>query len=352
MSGSVKTPWSEWRGLPSAVVVGLIAIVALVAIAVLTPMASFAGASIHHAQRDIVEFGNDVDIPADEEVDGDVVVFGGDVKVHGTVYGSAVVFGGDLHIYPEGSVARDTISFGGNIINESQVKPRHSRVIPMPTVAPAPEATEMPMPDTTPIPEMEAPSPRPWHFSSIWATIVVLNLLVTLIAFLLNPPRTRNVEEHLVTQPLFAAVLGFMAPVFLICVVVVLAVLVVTIPLIPVAVIAYALAYWIGMAAIASFLGRRVLEAAKVADPQPLASVGVGLGVILIVTGPTPLWFAIPISGIIAALAIGAALLSFMRTRPGLLGGPPPAPAMSGAFVQPFTPPSGPAASGPPAIPQ
>jgi len=126
----------------------------------------------------------------------------------------------------------------------------------------------------------------------------------------------------------------------------------VTIPLIPVALIAFMLAYWIGKAAIASFLGRRLLEAAKVADPQPLASVAVGLVAILIVTGPTPAWFAITTFCIVGALATGAALLSFMRTRPGLLGGPPLAPAVSGPYAQPFTPPSGPAASGPPAIPQ
>jgi hypothetical protein len=181
---------------------------------------------------------------------------------------------------------------------------------------------------------------------------VVPDLLLTLLAFFLFPLRTRNVEEHLAAQPLLAVLLGFMAPIFLAFVLVVLAVLVVTIPLIPVALIAIFLAYWIGKAAIAAFLGRRLLEAAKVADPQPLASVVVGLFVILILTGPTPGWFAITMFSVVGGLATGAALLSFMRTRPGLLGPPPAVYAAPGTFAQPFTPPSGPAASGPPAIPQ
>jgi hypothetical protein len=325
---------------------------ALLAIAVLGSGSALGAAAYHRAQRDIVEFGNDVQIPADEIVNGDVVVFGGDVSIHGTVEGSAVVFGGDLHIYPEGSVARDTVSFGGSIINESRSTPRKSHIIPMPSMAPAPHASEMPMPMPV-VPDMpEISVERPWHFRAVWASVVVPDLLLTLLAFFLFPLRTRNVEEHLAAQPLLAVLLGFMAPIFLAFVLVVLAVLVVTIPLIPVALIAIFLAYWIGKAAIAAFLGRRLLEAAKVADPQPLASVVVGLFVILILTGPTPAWFAITMFSVVGGLATGAALLSFMRTRPGLLGPPPPVYAAPGTFAQPFTPPSGPAASGPPAIPQ
>jgi hypothetical protein len=324
---------------------------ALLALVVLGSGSALGAAAYHRAQRDIVEFGNDVDIPADEIVNGDVVVFGGDVSIHGTVEGSAVVFGGDLHIYPEGSVRKDTVSFGGSIVNESRITPRKSHVVPMPSMAPEPQETEMPsMPVTPDMPETSVP--RPWHFGAVWASVVVPDLLLTLLAFFLFPLRTRNVEEHLAAQPLLAVLLGFMAPIFLGFVLVVLAVLVVTIPLIPVALIAIFLAYLIGKAAIAAFLGRRLLEAAKVADPQPLASVVVGLFVILILTGPTPAWFAITMFCIVGGLATGAALLSFMRTRPGLLGPPPAVYAAPGTFAQPFTPPSGPAASGPPAIPQ
>jgi hypothetical protein len=323
---------------------------ALLALVVFGSGSALAAASFHHAQRDIIEFGNDVNIPAEETVNGDVVVFGGDVTIHGAVLGSAVVFGGDLHIYPEGSVAKDTVSFGGSIMNESRTTPRKSHVVPMPSMEPMPQMTEMPV--VPPVPEMpESPAPREWHFRAIWASIVVPDLLLTLLAFFLFPLRTRNVEEHLAAQPLLAVLLGAMAPIFLAFVLVVLAVLVVTIPLIPVALIAIFLAYWIGKAAIAAFLGRRLLEAAKVADPQPLASVVVGLFVLLILTGPTPAWFAITMFAVVGTLATGAALLSFMRTRPGLLVSPTPQ-AMPGTFAAPFTPPAGPAASGPPAIPQ
>ena len=315
--------------------------------------ASAGGAQVHRSHGDIVEFGDSVNVPAEQEVQGDVVVFGGNVDVHGKVDGSAIVFGGDLHIYPEGSVERDTVSFGGSIINDSSATPPKKR--PHNIVVPAVPPVETPEPSVPSSPEMPmAPEPsHDWSFRAVWASLLVPDFILTFLAFFLFPLRTRNVEEHLVAQPLIAVLIGFIAPIFLCFVLVVLAVLVVTIPLLPVAVIAFVLAYLIGKAAIAAFLGRRLLEAAKVAEPQPLASVLVGLFVILIVTGLTPAWFAISMYGIVGALAVGAALLSFMRTRPGLLGAQGTAYSnVSPEHIGAFTPPAGPPASGPPAVPQ
>jgi hypothetical protein len=325
-----------------------------VALMLLGTAGASAGAAVRHSHGDIVEFGSDIVIPADQEVRGDVVDFGGNVDVHGKVDGSAVVFGGDLHIYPEGSVERDTVSFGGSIINDSSATPpkKHPHNIVVPPAVPPVETPEPSVPSSPEIPMAPEPS-RDWSFRAVWASLLVPDFILTFLAFFLFPLRARNVEEHLVAQPLLAVLIGFIAPIFLCFVLVVLAVLVVTIPLLPVAAIAFVLAYLIGKAAIAAFLGRRLLEAAKVAEPQPLASVLVGLFVILIVTGLTPAWFAISMYGIVGALAVGAALLSFMRTRPGLLGAQGTAYSdVSPAHVGAFTPPAGPPASGPPAIPQ
>jgi len=207
------------------------------------------------------------------------------------------------------------------------------------------------------MPEMPAPEERVSHptFGAVWASIVIPDALLTLLMFFLFPARTRNVEEHLVAQPIAAPVLGFVALVFLLPIVLcILLVLLVTIPLIPVAIIALFFGYLIGKAAVASFLGRRLLEAAKVNDPRPLASVIVGLVLMLILTGPTPAWFAIAMFAFIAAVATGAALLSFARKGPGgpvtagvIVARPQASPGTPG-----FSPPAGPAASGPPAIPQ
>jgi hypothetical protein len=311
-------------------------------------LAPAAATEYRHGSHDIVEFGSDVTVGPQQTVNGDVVVFGGSIDVHGHVLGSAVTFGGDLHIYPEGAVDRDTVSVGGQIINESRTTPAKHRAAP-------PSETETPVPEMSPAPEMTMPEDHAGpSFGQVWASIVVPDFLVTLLMFFLFPARTRNVEEHLIAQPIAAPVLGFVSLVFLLPIVlVILTVLLVTIPLVPVAIIALFFAYWIGKAALASFLGRRLLEAAKVANPQPLASVVVGLFLMLIITGPTPAWFAITMFATIAAVATGAALLSFARRGPGgTVAGPVIAGNMTMGATSGFTPPAGPAASGPPAIPQ
>ena len=299
-----------------------------------------------HAKNDVVEFGSDINIPADQVVTGDVIDFGGSVSVHGRVMGSAVVFGGDLHIYPEGEVLQDTVDFGGDIINESRTTPpkKHGKVVPLPMPS---------MPVETPAPEMSMPTTPDEgpSFREVWTWFLVADFLLTLLAFFLFPLRTRNVEDTLRMHALASVLVGFpgMLIVFPLLLLV-LTVLIVTIPLIPVVLIAVALAYLVGKAAIASLIGRGLLEAARVVDPRPLASVLVGLFVLLLLTGVLPEWIDIVLYFVIGGTATGAALVSFMRTRPGLLG-PPPAPAYVPAPVG-YPPPSGPAPSGPPAIRQ
>jgi hypothetical protein len=92
---------------------------------------------------------------------------------------------------------------------------------------------------------------------------------------------------------------------------------VIGIPLIPVALGAYFVAYFIGKAGIALFLGQRFIQLAKVNEPRPIVAVMVGLAILLLVTGVTPLWwFAIPAMSCIGCVAVGAALVSFIRARP------------------------------------
>jgi hypothetical protein len=336
------------KPLAGAAPIAVATFVAIVALAALAPSRSLAEGSVRYAHGDIVEFGSDVSVPIDQEVRGDVVDFGGNVNVHGTVDGSVVVFGGDLHIFPEGVVRQSTVSFGGNILNESTQNPSkpHAAAPPPPVETPEPMETEPPIAPAPPQTEIERPLRELGHRASI----LIPDALLTLLVFFLFPLRARNVEENLAAQPLLAVFLGVLAPFFLAFALVVLAVLVVTIPLIPVAVIALVLAYLIGKAAVASFLGRRLLDVAKVTEPQPLAVVSVGLAIILVLTGFTPTWFGITMFSIVGALATGAALVSFMRTRPGLLGAP--AMSQSATPLPTFTPPAGPTASGPPAIPQ
>lgn len=63
---------------------------------------------------DGVGFGQDVVVPAGEEVD-EATSFGGTVRIDGHVRGDATSFGGDVVIGPEGYVEGDAVSFGGTL---------------------------------------------------------------------------------------------------------------------------------------------------------------------------------------------------------------------------------------------
>ena len=60
----------------------------------------------------IVQFGEDVTVPAGERVES-VVAGGGDVTIDGTVVGSLVAFGGDVLV--RGLVENNIVVFGGDV---------------------------------------------------------------------------------------------------------------------------------------------------------------------------------------------------------------------------------------------
>jgi hypothetical protein len=69
---------------------------------------------------DIVRFGEDVTIDADELVRGDVVVFGGDVNVSGKVVGNVVAIMGNARIRSGAEINGDTVVIGGDLDEEPE----------------------------------------------------------------------------------------------------------------------------------------------------------------------------------------------------------------------------------------
>ena len=64
---------------------------------------------------EIVRFGTDITVPADQLVEGDVVSIGGDVTVHGKVTGSVTSVGGDVDLRPGARVDEDVVCIGGTL---------------------------------------------------------------------------------------------------------------------------------------------------------------------------------------------------------------------------------------------
>lgn len=79
----------------------------LLLLLLLLPAAALAGT------EDRVSMGGDVVVEAGEDLDGDVVVFGGDVRVDGRVRGDVVVLGGELQLGPAAQVDGDAVHLIG-----------------------------------------------------------------------------------------------------------------------------------------------------------------------------------------------------------------------------------------------
>jgi hypothetical protein len=73
---------------------------------------------VHSTSSDIVRFGSDVTISQDQEVDGDVVSFGGAVEVRGHVTGNVSAMGGDLTLASTARVDGDVVCIGGSLREE------------------------------------------------------------------------------------------------------------------------------------------------------------------------------------------------------------------------------------------
>jgi hypothetical protein len=336
---------SPARRIPAALLAALATALGIAA------FAAPAAAAYGHSSGDRVVFGSSVVIPVGDEVKGDLVVMAGSAEVHGTVDGDAVVMAGSLYVAPEGVVKGDTVALGGSVDNESTVKHSgSSSVAPMPTMAPTP-------PDESNNSDTTYTNSDNFDGRRVWVTVLVVFGICTLLAFVFFPNRTKMTLDHLLNKPALAGVLGFTWPFTLSIVCVGLAITVLGIVLIPVAVIAIGLGYLVGRAAIAMFLGQRFFEYSKVVEPNPLATLALGLAIITVLEGIAPIWVGIVLESCLSALAIGAATLTLLNKQnwPQLHGSlpPPPPGTYSGPMPQPvFAPPTPPPPPGPPAIPQ
>lgn len=67
------------------------------------------------SDNNVVRFGEDITIPEDKVIDGDVVAIGGSVTVLGRVKGDCVAIGGAVNIKGKGVVEGDAVSMGGGV---------------------------------------------------------------------------------------------------------------------------------------------------------------------------------------------------------------------------------------------
>lgn len=224
--------------------------------------------------------GTNVTVPANEEVQGDVTVVGGDADIAGRVDGDVTVIGGTLTREPGAEITGSVNEVGNGL----------AAYVPF---VPAITASRI---------------ERQNHRLMVWLAYSV----IVLVAFLIFPVRVRAALDRVEHHPGLSAAVGVIALVAIFPVAVLLFISFIGWPLIPVEFLAVFAAILIGHAALSMLIGRRLYEMILPhTTPSPLAALILGL-LIVSAAGIVPVLGPL-VMGLVWLVGLGAAILAFVR---------------------------------------
>jgi len=83
-------------------------------------------------------YGGNVTLEEDSQVDGDVMVFGGELDAYGEIDGDVTVWGGNVHIHDGATVRGQVMSIGGKLTRDEGADIRGEEWEGLPFRAPTP----------------------------------------------------------------------------------------------------------------------------------------------------------------------------------------------------------------------
>ncbi|HEU4798236.1 MAG TPA: polymer-forming cytoskeletal protein [bacterium] len=308
-------------------------IVAVVLLAVLTPVASAQGFTVRVSgdivvPRDTTHDGSAVAMNGHIRVDGtlrgDALAMNGDILVNGTVTGSVRTFNGNIVLGSSAVVQGDVWSANGRIDRASGSKVRghvQGPVISPSTPAPAPTVpTPVPTPHTAPEPPPPSVRPEPWRDASWWwwsgtmravgAWTMVGFIMLAGVLGTVFPRHIRRIADVLHQSPGEALLAGVGLWVVLPPLAIVLALSIVGIPVVAFLPFIVMLAGIVGFAGASQLIGDRLLGGFQKQHNTALeAIVGAALlGVLIFIPGLG--WLAILFA---VTWGIGAVLVLLLR---------------------------------------
>jgi len=236
-------------------------------------------------------FGSVVVEPG-QVVEGDLTVIFGDATIAGIVEGDVNIIGGTYDPRPGGVVTGQINQIGGAVTQA---------VVPW---APS-ESPYNPL-----VPDHRLLWPVSWN-------------LLALLVFLIFPLRTRMVLDRLERHPGFSVAAGLLGCVAVIPLAVLLAITILLIPLILLELVFLLAGVFLGTAALALLIGRRLCELVSPAT-KPSPFVALVVGIVLITAAEL-----VPVVGtlvliLVGLIGLGATMLSFAGdTLPREISGPP-----------------------------
>lgn len=267
----------------------------LFAVAMLATLAPASARTIDHSGTFV---GQNITVPADEEVKGDITVVGGDADIAGRVDGDVTVVGGTLTKEPGAVITGDTSEVGRSL----------AAYVPF---APAISSSRMAHEN---------------HELMLWLAYSV----IVLLAFLLFPVRVRAALDRVEHHPGLSAAVGVLALVAVFPIMILLLISFIGWPLIPVEILAVFAMILIGHAALSMLIGRRLYELILPrTTPSPIAALILGL-IVVSAAGIVPVLGPL-VMCLVWLVGLGAAILAFVRethfmgpSAPGAPGGPRP----------------------------
>jgi hypothetical protein len=233
-------------------------------------------------------------------VHGDLNVMGGDATIEGEVDGDVNVVGGNIYQRPGSVITGEKNSLGGDV-------------------------TDMVVPWSA---QHSYRNPFDYDGKLMWKIVWDV---VAVFFFLVFPLRTRMALTRLEQHPGMCAVAGLLGWVAVIPLAIVLLCTILLIPFIAVEAVAVVAAVFLGKAALALLVGRRLCEVVSPkTTPSPFAALVVGL-VMITAAELVPVIGAV-VSVFVALIGLGAAILAF--TGDSVIGVPvvpsAPRPPLSG----------------------
>lgn len=297
-----------------------------------------------------VIFGQDYTVKSGQELEGDLVIFGGDltVEAEGRIGGDAVVFGGDVLVDEGGHVEGDLAAIGGRVTVagevDSDVISVGGEIYLKPTARISNDAVavfgQVERPEGayvggqvvegaefrfTPFSGFRWGGVRGWRvdlftgflyraFRAI-VTMVALMALGLLVVALL-PEQVKTVAATVQAAPFPSIGVGFLTLFVFLLLTPILFIVVcigwVAWLLLFMALAAAAIYGWI---VLGSVVGERLLQAVKVAEPEPLASVLLGVFLITLISA-APLCIGFLFTLVAGSWGLGAVILTRFGTTP------------------------------------